>query len=199
MPDLRTTYMDWFSGRPRFDSAGPQVAYQYDHLSNIVIFENAPKLDNYYLIVSMKETADGPVKTLAPIQLAGSFWLIPNTYTQLPQTISFQVCCRTPSGNFEKHSAQFLGEILPSKDHDGEALDVDPSVMFEPYVDWVTKQAYAAGAMVIDSALIANSTNPVQNKVVTGAINGVQQALDDYKLTAAEAQALANMFGGDDT
>lgn len=174
MSELRTIYIDWYNGSVR-TTGGSQLAYQYDHLSNLVIFGNAPRLDNYYLIVEMKETEDGPVRTLEPIQLGGSFWLIPNSYTQLAQNISFQVCCKTPSGDFERHSAQFTGVILPSKNHDGAVLDVDPSIMFDPYKQWVSDIAMAAGAIVIDPTLS-----------VRGAAADAK-AVGDYIMTDAEA------------
>lgn len=152
MSELRTIHIGWYNGSIR-TTGGSQLAYQYDHLSNLVIFDDAPRLDNYYLIVEMKEAEDGPVKTLEPIQLGGSFWLVPNSYTQLAQNISFQVCCKTPSGDFERHSAQFVGVILPSKNHDGAALDVDPSIMFDSYKQWVQDVAMGAGAIVVDPTL----------------------------------------------
>lgn len=169
--------MDWYNRSVRTDS-GSQLAYQYDHLSNLVVFDNAPKLENYYLIVAMRETEDGEVKTMEPIQLGGSFWLIPNLYTQIPQTISFQVCCKTESGDFENHSAQFSGVILPSKNHDGEALDVDPTPMFDAYKAWVNEQAMAAGAIIIDKTLS-----------VEGAAADAK-AVGDYHMTDEEAASL---------
>lgn len=152
MNNVRTIYLDWYNGSFRA-TGGSQLAYQYDHLSNLVIFENAPKLDNYYLIVEMKETEDGDKRTLEAIQLAGPWWLVPNYYTQFAQNITFQICCKTADGDFEQHSAQFTGTVLPSQRHDGDALDIDVSVMFDLYKEWVSSVAMGAGTIVIDPLL----------------------------------------------
>lgn len=178
MDNVRILRYDWYTGMPGYGSVGEYLARQYDHLSDMVVLSHAPKLNNYYLIVTMKESEGGEVRTLEPIQLSGSFWLIPNIYTQLAQDISFQLCCKTESGDFESHSAEIHGRILPSKDHNGVAIDVDPSVMFDPYKQWVSEIAMAAGAIVIDSELSGTSTNPVQNNVIKAAIDGLDGRLD---------------------
>ena len=192
MSNVRTIYLDWYNGSIRA-TGGSQLAYQYDHLSNLVIFSNAPKLDNYYLIVEMKETEDGEVRTFEPIQLAGSFWLIPNSYTQLAQNISFQVCCKTENGDFEHHSAQFNGTILPSKDHAGAELDVNPSIMYDPYKQWVSDIAMAAGAIVIDPTLSIQGA-AADAKAVGDALNNIGA---NVGMTDAEAATLTAIFGGD--
>ena len=166
MDNVRVLHYDWHTGKSAFNSAGVHLARQYDHLSNLVVLDDAPRLQNYYLIVTMKEVEDGEMRTLEPIQLTGSFWLIPNVYTQLAQEISFQLCCKTENGDFESHSAEIHGRILPSKEHEGQPLDVNPSVMFEPYRDWVTRLAMAAGAIVIDPTLLDDSENPVQTRLL---------------------------------
>ena len=192
MGNVRVLYADWYSGVLRTASGGVHLARQYDHLSTMVVFENAPALDNYYLIVKMKETADGEVKTMEPIKLAGTFWLVPNTYTQLSQYIEYQVCCKldTDSDDYENHSVWFKSMIVPSMSHEGKPLDVDPTVMFEPYRDWVTRLAMAAGAIVIDPTLLDDSENPVQNKVVTAKLNELQAAINACTLTEEEAAEL---------
>lgn len=191
MSNLRTIHADWYNRSVRTDS-GSQLAYQYDHLSNLVVFDNAPKLENYYLIVEMKETEDGEVKTMEPIQLGGSFWLIPNLYTQLPQTILFQVCCKTESGDFENHSAHFSGAILPSKNHDGEVLDVDPTPMFDAYKAWVQEQAMAAGAIVIDKTLSVEGA-AADAKAVGDALKAYSPSLSE-----SEAAELLRIAKGDE-
>ena len=178
MDNVRILRYDWYTGLPGQGSAGEYLARQYDHLSDMVVLSHAPKLNNYYLIITMKETEVGDLKTLEPIQLSGSYWLIPNIYTQLAQEISFQFCCKTENGDFESHSAEIHGRILPSKDHNGEAIDVDPSIMYDPYKRWVEEIAMAAGAIIIDSELNSSSTNPVQNRVVKAAIDGLVDDVD---------------------
>lgn len=175
MTNVRIIHANWHTGQIRFID-GTQLARQYDHLSNMVVFDNAPLLPNYYLIVDLKETEHGRVKTFEPIRLSGSFWLIPNVYTQLAQEISFQVCCKTESGDFEQHSAQFKGRIIPSKKHTNTELDVNPSVMFDPYKKWVQDLAMASGAIIIDSELDDESENPVQNKVIAAKFVELEQA-----------------------
>ena len=81
MGNVRTIYLDWGGGILQSEN-GSYLARQYDHLSNLVVFSNAPALDNYYLIVEMKEHEDDFVASEQyPIQLAGPYWLIPNTYS----------------------------------------------------------------------------------------------------------------------
>lgn len=195
MSNVRTIYLDWYNGSFKA-TGGSQLAYQYDHLSNLVIFSNAPQLDNYYLIVEMKETEVGEVRTFEPIQLAGSFWLIPNSYTQLAQNISFQVCCKTENGDFERHSAQFTGTILPSKNHAGAELDVDPSIMFEPYKQWVSDIAMAAGAIVIDPTLSVQGA-AADAKAVGDVAAGMNERLGNLSAGLYSALGVTEYWTGD--
>ena len=177
MDNVRTIHVDWYSQRPpRFDG-GPQLAYQGDHLSNMVIFDNAPELPNYYLLVEMKTDDGGPIIALPAIQLEGPYWVIPNYYTQICQVITYQVCCKTGTNDYEHHSAKFKGTILPVITHNGEPID--QSAMFDPYKQWVSEIAMAAGAIVIDAELSSTSTNPVQNKVVKATIDGLGDDISD--------------------
>lgn len=178
MDNVRVLRYNWYTGYPEYGSFGGYLARQYDHLSTMVVLTHAPKLGNYYVIVTMKETEDGEPRTLEPVLLSGSFWLIPNIYTQIAQEISFQFCCKTETGDFEQHSEHIRGLILQSKDHGGTAVDVDPSIMFDPYKKWVESIAMAAGAIIVDSELSNSSTNPVQNMVVKAAIDGLADDVD---------------------
>ena len=173
--NVRVLRYDWHTGLPVGQNGASYLARQYDHLSNMVVLANAPRLNNYYLIVKMRETEDGEVKTMEPIQLSGSFWLIPNVYTQIAQSISFQICCRTETGDYENHSAWITGSIGPSLSHDGEAIDVDPSIMYDPYKKWVQDIAMASGAIIIDTTLsIAGAA--ADAKAVGDAIASISKA-----------------------
>lgn len=177
MTNVRTIHVDWYSQRPPRFEGGPQLAYQGDHLSNMVVFDNAPELPNYYLLVEMKTDDEGPVTALPAIQLEGPYWVIPNYYTQICQIITYQVCCKTGTNDYEHHSAKFKGTILPVITHNGEP--VDQSAMFDPYIDILDKRVnelvVAAGDIQIDSELKSDSVNPVQNKVVKAAIDGLEE------------------------
>lgn len=184
MANVRVITADWDTGRLKSTDGSYQLARQYDHLSNLVIFTDAPTLENYYLIVKMKETEDGQPRTMEPIRLAGPSWLIPNTYTQLCQNIAFQVCCKTESGDFERHSAWFNGVVEKSAGHSGSALSVDPSSMYEPYVAYVQELAAslvaAAGAVVIDSGLTIQGA-AADSKAVGDALDTVNGRLESLE------------------
>lgn len=183
MTNVRTIHVDWYNQRPLRSNGGPQLAFQGDHLSNMVVFDNAPELPNYYLLVEMKTDDAGIVDTLPAIQLEGPYWVIPNYYTQICQQITFQVCCKTETGDYEHHSAKFKGTILPVLKHNGEPIDQSP--MFDPYIDILDKRVneliITAGDIQIDSELKSDSTNPVQNKVVKAAIDEVGENISELK------------------
>lgn len=180
MTNVRTIHVDWYSQRPPRFSGGPQLAYQGDHLSNMVVFDNAPELPNYHLLVRMKTDDTGQVVDLPAILLEGPYWVIPNYYTQICQQITYQVCCKTGTNDYEHHSAKFKGTILPVLKHNGEPIDLSP--MFDPYMDILDKRVneliVAAGDIQIDSELKSDSTNPVQNKIVKAAIDDLTDDVD---------------------
>lgn len=197
MTNVRTIHVDWYNQRSPSFHGGPQLAYQGDHLSNMVVFDNAPELPNYYLLVKMKTDDAGPVVTLPEILLEGAYWVIPNYYTQICQQITYQVCCKTESGDYEHHSAEFKGTILPVIKHDGEP--VDQSTMFDPYMDIlderVNELVVAAGDIQIDTELKSNSVNPVQNKIVKENIDGINERLDQQQQSINSIAALpVNLF-----
>lgn len=177
MTNVRTIHVDWYSQRPPRFSGGPQLAYQGDHLSNMVVFDRAPELPNYYLLVEMKTDDAGPVVTLPEIRLEGPYWVIPNYYTQICQKITYQVCCKTESGDFEHHSAKFEGTILPVIKHNGEPIDQSP--MFDPYINILDKRVSElildADVKEIDSELKSDSGNPVQNRVIKAKIDEIDE------------------------
>ena len=177
MANIRKIHVDWYGQNPPRFNGGPQLAYQGDHLSNMVIFDHAPELPNYYLLVEMKTDEAGPVVTLPEILLEGAYWVIPNYYTQICQKITYQVCCKTESEDFEHHSAKFEGTILPVIKHNGEPIDQSP--MFDPYIDIldkrVSKLILDADAKEIDSELKSDSGNPVQNRVIKAKIDEIDE------------------------
>ena len=153
----------------------------------------------------MKTDDAGQVVALPAIQLEGPYWVIPNYYTQICQTITYQVCCKTGTNDYERHSAKFKGTILPVITHNGEPID--QSSMFDPYIDILDKRVnelvVAAGDIQIDSELKNDSGNPVQNRIVKAAIdelkedvagvNGRLDQLDGGGMTEEAKQALLNL------
>ena len=131
MGNIKNIYFDW-------NKAGSCQVRQYDHLSNRVIFGNAPKFENYYLLVTMKESeSDEQAKEMSPIQLTSPVWLIPNSYTQMVQQIKFQICNQDADGTFEQHSAEYTINVVKSHEHEGKDIDVDPSPMYDAYKEYV--------------------------------------------------------------
>lgn len=188
MTNVRIIHLDWYSQRPpRFDG-GPQLAFQGDHLSNMVVFDNAPSLPNYYLLVTMKLTEYGKPEELPPLMLEGPYWLIPSYYTNVCQMITYQVCSITDSGDYVHYSAKFKGSILPVIKYDANLIS--QAGMFDSYLNILNKRVneliIASGDIEIDSELKSDSTNPVKNKVVKAAIDnladGVNGRLDKQNL-----------------
>ena len=121
MGNIKNIYFDW-------NKAGSCQVRQYDHLSNRVVFGNAPKFENYYLLVTMKESEiDEQAKEMNPVQLTSPVWLIPNSYTQMVQQIKFQICNQAADGTFEQHSAEYIINVVKSHGHEGEDIACSPS------------------------------------------------------------------------
>ena len=59
-----------------------------------------------------------------------------------------------------------------------------------------TRAEQAAASLTVDSALSDTSVNPVQNKVVTGAITDVKSAIDALKITDTASGAIASFPDG---
>lgn len=159
------------------------ISRQFDDAATLVAFAGVPTGDDdedavYHLIVWMATEEGGEPHEQAPILLDAPEWLISNFYTQFTQVIRFQLCIQTEGGAYEAHSPIFSGRIVRSLRHDGTTDDINTSILFDPYKKYVDEKAMAAGAVVIDTALDANSTNPVQNKIVAGAITGLNERLD---------------------
>lgn len=165
------------------------ISRQYDDAATLVAFAGVPTGDDdedavYHLIVWMATEEGGEPHEQAPILLDAPEWLISNFYTQFTQVIRFQLCIQTEGGAYEAHSPIFSGRIARSLRHDGTTDDINTSVLFDPYKKYVDEKAMAAGAVVIDAALDANSTNPVQNKIVAGAITELNERLVEVYNTA---------------
>lgn len=166
------------------------ISRQYDDAATLVAFAGVPTGDDdedavYHLIVWMATEEGGEPHEQAPILLDAPEWLISNFYTQFTQVIRFQLCIQTEGGAYEAHSPIFSGRIARSLRHDGTTDDINTSVLFDPYKKYVDEKAMAAGAVVIDAALDANSTNPVQNKIVAGAITELNGRLDNLDVDEA--------------
>ena len=200
MGNIKNIYFDW-------NEAGSCQVRQYDHLSNRVIFGNAPKFENYYLLVTMKESeSDEQAKAMSPIQLTSPVWLIPNSYTQMVQQIKFQICNRAADGSFEQHSAEYMINVVKSHEHEGEDIDVDPSPMYDAYKGYVDDRIEelideaggisvdtreyvdekiqtmiaAAGDVAIDTTLSVSGA-AADAKATGDAISETNERLDEYE------------------
>lgn len=180
------------------------ISRQFDDAATLVAFAGVPTGDDdedavYHLIVWMATEEGGEPHEQAPILLDAPEWLISNFYTQFTQVIRFQLCIQTEGGAYEAHSPIFSGRIARSLRHDGTTDDINTSVLFDPYKKYVDEKAMAAGAVVIDAALDANSTNPVQNKIVAGAItelNGRLDQMGNTEITVLDALVPVGIFDG---
>lgn len=138
MSNVRTIYLDWQTGAIKSD----QTVWlrQYDHQSTNIVLTNYPKLDEYYLLVAMKEVEDGPIVEEAELLLTGPNWLIPNLYTQLAQTLTIQFCARSSLGDLEIHSAKVTIPVYPSLKHDGVQIGVDVAAPFDAYIAYMDQR-----------------------------------------------------------
>lgn len=174
MGNVRVVYADYETGELRNTSGGAFLK-RFDHQATLVVLKNHPEMPNYWLLVEMKETENSPAVVCSPVPLDGPFWLIPNFYTQIPQTLKFQFCSKDDNGEYEKHSAIFYGVVDTTISHDGVQLDITPGWLRNYFVEYVE----GATGIRIDSAMSSVSTNPVQNRVITTAIQGVENSIGD--------------------
>ena len=166
MGNIRIIYAEYDTGVIK-NMSGGSFAHRYDHQATLVVLKNQPEMPNYWLLVRMKEVEDGPVIDCSPVPLDGPFWLIPNFYTQIPQTLQFQFCSKDDDGQFEKHSAMFHGTIDTTISHDGAQIEITPGWLrnyFKEYVEGVT-------GVIIDDELSELSSMPVRNAAIAEAIN----------------------------
>ena len=130
------------------------LSMQYDNNRTVVEFANAPTAEKYYILVYMKIREDADPVMMSPIELAGASWTVSNVYTQIVQTVRFQLCCLDEATNhIEAHSKVFNGQISDSLEHDGTVQDVDVTELFDAYREYINQLVVAAGAIVIDPTL----------------------------------------------
>lgn len=162
------------------------IARRWDDNGTLIQFAGYPEPDDeeqliYRLIVWMKASEDADPSELPPIELEADQWLISNVYTQLAQTIRFQLCITNESGTYEKHSPIFAGNIGKSLSHNGEEADIDVSELFDPYKKYVDELVVAAGAVVIDTDL--DTAGAAADAKATGdalaGLNGRLEELED--------------------
>ena len=107
---------------------------------------------NYYLVVWMKQSEDGEMEKLAPIQLPGPYWLVNSPYTQLVQDIKFQFYATSSVTGYIAHSAQFKGMILESLSG-SQQQSVIPEDMWDAYKQYIEDKIIGAGLATIDPTL----------------------------------------------
>jgi lysophospholipase L1-like esterase len=138
------------------------ISRQWDDKGTLIQFAGYPQPEDdeeliFKLKVWMKESKDAEPKELTPILLDGDQWLVSNFYTQLAQTIKFQLWISNESETFVKHSPIFAGHIGKSLSNNGEEGDIDVITLFDPYKNYVDERVeeliVAAGAVQIDASL----------------------------------------------
>ncbi len=107
---------------------------------------------NYYLVVWMKQSEDGEMEKLAPIQLPGPYWLVLSPYTQLVQDIQFQFYATSSVTGYIAHSAKFKGMILESLSG-SQQQSVIPEEMWDAYKQYIEDKIIGAGLATIDPTL----------------------------------------------
>lgn len=164
-----------------------QISRQWDNLGTMVQFAGYPQPEDdeeliFKLKVWMKESEEAEPRELAPILLDGDQWLVSNFYTQLAQTIKFQLWISNESETFVKHSPIFAGHIGRSLSNNGEEGDIDVIPLFDPYMEYVNEKVneliVAAGDVQIDASL-RTSGAAADAKATGDAIAGVNGRLDE--------------------
>ena len=192
MADMITITANWATG----SLSESTISRQYDNNRYRIQFVGYPEdgAENlkFYLLVWMRTERGGQGTELAPIELDCDQWNITNYFTQIVQQIRFQLCVQNEAGTFEAHSPIFTASIADSLEHTGREQDINVDGLFDRYKEYVEDLVVNADAMIIDGELDENSRNPVQNRVLAGAL----KTLNEYLMTDAEAGALAAMIGG---
>lgn len=131
---------------------------------------------NYYLVVWMKQSEDGEMEKLAPIQLPGPYWLVNSPYTQLVQDIKFQFYATSSVTGYIAHSAQFKGMILESLSG-SQQQSVIPEDMWDAYKQYIEDKIIGAGLATIDPTLSISGA-AADAKATGDAITNVNGRLD---------------------
>lgn len=169
------------------------VSRQWDDKGTLIQFAGYPEPEGdealiFRLIVWMKESEDAEPRELPPILLDSDQWLISNYYTQLVQTIKFQLCITNETGTYEKHSPVFAGHIGRSLSHNGQEGDIDVIPLFDPYMNYVDEKVndliVAAGDVQIDASL-STSGAAADAKATGDAIAGVNGRLEALEESGA--------------
>lgn len=146
---------------------------------------------NYYLVVWMKQSEDGEMEKLAPIQLPGPYWLVNSPYTQLVQDIKFQFYATSSVTGYIAHSAQFKGMILESLSG-SQQQSVIPEEMWDAYKQYIEDKIIGAGLATIDPTLSISGA-AADAKATGDAIAGVNGRLGDLQ-TDVDSKASAELF-----
>ena len=176
------------------------VSRQWDDKGTLIQFAGYPEPEGdealiFRLIVWMKESEDAEPRELPPILLDSDQWLISNYYTQLVQTIKFQLCITNETGTYEKHSPVFAGHIGRSLSHNGQEGDIDVIPFFDPYMNYVDEKVndliVAAGDVQIDASL-STSGAAADAKATGDAIAGVNGRLGELEQLPEEVNAITD-------
>lgn len=133
---------------------------------------------SYYLTVWMKQTEDGEIEKLAPIQLPGPYWKVYSPYTQLVQCVKFQFYATSSVTGYIGHSAIFTGLVLESLEEDGEDIGVIPAEMWDAYKQYIEDKIIAAGVTTIDPTLSIQGA-AADAKAAGDAITELNERLDE--------------------
>ena len=162
------------------------LSMQFDDNRTVVEFSNAPDAEKYYVLVFMQTMEGGPGVMLSPIELSSAAWTVSNAFTQIVQTIKFQLCCLDiTTGRIEAHSRVFKGEISDSLDHNGEAQDIDVSELFDAYKEYINALVIASGAVVIDTEL-SRSGAAADAKAVGDALDVIRESISNIGQTVVD-------------
>lgn len=144
---------------------------------------------SYYLTVWMKQTEDGEIEKLAPIQLPGPYWRVYSPYTQLVQCIKFQFFATSSVTGYIGHSAIFTGLVLDSLEEDGEDIGVIPAEMWDAYKQYIEDKVIAAGVTTIDPTLSIQGA-AADAKATGDALTGLNGRLEELEQSGGSGASI---------